>query len=664
MSTGQQAIIANSIENIKPPKIEDESKNTTYFDRPGAKGEISRTDAIGPVSLTGRNGNREKPGFTPNESYESGRNALLKNENTEGGHSDETWFGKLLDKHPDYSGDVGSDKYTFQNTSDKFDSSEQKGVTLPNFMDETLDPYQYLSTRDHYLLFNDSSTDYFKHGLHILHNLTPHRTDKNDRETWDGKDEGEPQRLSNFKGTPYENEDPVIFGFEIVIDNISSPLLNGSVEDFIDQFSMISEIKSKKKAIYDFKNQFVKIFKTKSPNIRQSDNTDLTASIKSPDVVTSQNQTQIFKPGKPAYLSHYLKKIGGLEFLIESNSANKKKSFVDYRNDLIKLTFNEDISLTMGTLAHLYKLLMWSKPNGKALIPDNLLRFNCDIIISEVRNMKRVRKAVDTGAIEVIKDNVSRHIYSLKECQLWFDEVTHDKEIDLSGQSNPFDQVSVTMDFKYVTSKFERWTPNPANPGFGQYIGYNSGAIWKLSNPSSTSENATDVPKFYDVNKNSLFHNGVTTPVILQNISYSQNNVASESYRDAQTPDDEGREPQKKTAFDNFKKNAKDAGKRLAKNLESSVKRELQGVINQRVALLNSTIGKVLSAVGLNSRIVPRSVYPWPVTILGGRAPYFDVRGELNEFLGGSLTNFITTKETVKTSVKNLISNPFKNPFK
>ena len=152
-------------------------------------------------------------------------------------------------------------------------------------------------------------------------------------------------------------------------------------------------------------------------------------------------------------MSYYLKKIQGLEMLIESNQPAKKKYLTDYRNDVVKLTFNEDVSSSMGTLAHLYKLLYWSKSGGKNVIPENLLRFNCDIIISEVRNLNRVRKAIDTGNLEVIKENVSRHVYSLRECQLYFDQPAHDNEIDMAQAAKEFDNFVVTMDYKYVTSK-------------------------------------------------------------------------------------------------------------------------------------------------------------------------------------------------------------------
>ena len=197
---------------------------------------LSKTDGISPIGLIGRNATKERPGFSPPE---------------------EDWYGNLLEAHPDY---VGEKKLKGISTKDRFDISLGLG-------DTSID---YYSTRDQYLLFNDSSTDYFKHGLHILYNKTPIRSDKNSRESWDGFESGTPQRLSqvleNTKGdggTPYENNDPVIFGFELIMDSVTSPLLNGSVEDFIDQFSRISEIAVRKLVIADFKKQFAKLFKTR-----------------------------------------------------------------------------------------------------------------------------------------------------------------------------------------------------------------------------------------------------------------------------------------------------------------------------------------------------------------------------------------------------------------
>ncbi len=648
---------------------------------------VSRTENGSPIGLVGRNRQREIPGFTPNELYDGG--IIPKKQNSKAGYSNDSWFGVLLKNHPDYSGDLDPN-FKSISTSDRFDGSK----SYPNFKDNTPDPSRFYSTRDYYLLFNDTSTDYFKHGLHIIDNLTPHRSEKNNRETWDGGEQGTPLRLSQFKGTPYENNDPVIFGFEIVIDAISSPLLNGAVEDFIEQFNRISEVAARKLVIADFKQQFSKIFKTRGtikgdpiPPDRK------TMSIPTANYATTDSQTNIFNPGKKAYLSYYLKKVAGLEFLSEANQPAKKKFLVDYRNDVIKLTFTEDVSASLGTLGTLYKLLYWSKPNAKNIVPENLLRFNCDIIISEVRNLNRVRKAVDTGDLEVVKENVSRYIYSLKECQFWFDQPFHDIEVDLSAIKE-FDNYTLTIDFKYASQKFERWTPDIN--GFGQYVGYNNGAIWKVGNPggretiggSASAENSgtvkdVSVPKFYTVGVNSLKHNGVLAPIAVKSYHFTpapvdviktaeeaSKDVAkdtsgappSENRGDEQEGPNETAEKAEKKAqrkaetkqnFEKFKEASKKAGQKLAKNLEKAVLNEVQGQITVRFRLLNNTLDKIRNAAGVGRMSDPTNIYEAPYMFqgiadaTGGKVSntfFFDIHGSLREFAGDSLGSVLGGK--------------------
>ncbi len=638
---------------------------------------INRTNGGSPIGLIDRNGKRQPPGFTPNSSFVT---SISTSDN-------DTWYGALLQTHPDYTGNSGWYQYQSNvgekkdlSTSERFDKSK----SLPNFKDEVPDAYTKLSTRDHYLLFNDSSADYFKHGLHTIDEKTPLRSDKNTREAWDGHEESTPLRLSNVLrdntgrgGTPYENSDPVLFGFELVIDAISSPLLNGSVEDFIEQFNSISEVAARKYVLSDFKQQFIKLFKTKgSVFIDQTAQNQTKTSIPNSGYPNTESQTNIFEPGKKAYLSYYLKKVSGLNMLIEANQPVKKKFLVDYRNDVLKLTFSEDVSLTMGTLAHLYKLLYWSKPSGKNIVPENLLRFNCDIIISEVRNLNRVRKAMDTGNLEVIKENVSRHVYSLKECQLWFDVPAHDDEVDFSQAPKEFDNFVVTMDYKYVTTKFERWVPD--GNGFGTYAGYNNGALWKVGNPGSRGTQSTvnagtlndnSVPKFFTAGLNSLKHNGVKTPIVLQSFTINQDAINSDGFKkdasvDANSsgtnntgdetegsnetaPDKKGaRRAKTKESFEKFKENSKKAGKKLAKNLEKAAKRELQSQINLRFRLLNNTLDKVRNASGIGRMREPTNIYEVPYFYqgisngLGGQISstfFYDVHNSLRDFAGDAV---------------------------
>ena len=651
---------------------------------------VSRTDGITPIGIVGRNLKREKPGFTPNSSYVTG----ITNDN-------DSWYGALLEAHPDYTGNsayylYGSNKNkkskNIVSTADKFNASNK----YPNFAKDLPDPDGIYSTRDYYLLFNDTSTDYFKHGLHVIDNKTPIRSEKNNRESWDGYEESTPQRLYNvlsgMGGTPYENNDPVLFGFEIIIDAVSSPLLNGSVEDFINQFSSISEVGARKYVMSDFKEQFMKLFKTKGRVfIDPSANTQIKTAIvnKGYPNLGEESQSNIFQAGRKAYMSYYLKKIAGLEMLVESNLPAKKKYLTDYRNDVLKLTFNEDVSLTLGTLSHLYKLLYWSKPNGKSIIPENVLRFNCDIIVSEVRNLNRVRKAIDTNNLEVVKENVSRHIYSLKECQFYFDQPPHDIEIDMSQAPKEFDALTVTMDYKYVTSKFERWVPD--EQGFGKYVGYNNGAMWKIGNPGSRGTQSTvgagtlndnSIPKFFSANSNTFKQNGIKAPIVFESYSYTgdkseeviddKNNankdaasaasVKSEASGSANKGDEdddnkekvkEARKKKRQDSFDQFKQNSKKASLKLSQNLEKAVMKELKGQVNLRLRLLNNTLDKVRNAAGIGRMSEPSNIYEVPYFYqgisngLGGQISsnfFYDVHNSLRNFAGDAAGNALGGK--------------------
>ena len=422
------------------------------------------------------------------------------------------WRGQVLNLYEGTGLAVGE-------TREKFEVSKN----LPKKPNEL--PGSPYSTRDHYLIFGDTSQDYFRHGLQIIDNVGQIPSTEF-WETQKNPDTAKRPSVDSFIGTPAENNDPVIFGFDIIIDDVSSPLLNGSVDDFLFLFSNnISEIKARIPVYEEFKNQLIKFFKTRSTvNIDQSENylTSTRASY-----VTSENNTNLFSGGRKAYMNYYLKKITGLSKLVENNTSDTKNFLTDYGKDVITLSFTEDVSLSIGTLAHLYKLLYWSRPNAKTMIPENLLRFNCDIIVSEVRNFNRVRRSIETGAIEVIKDNVSRYVYSLKECQFYFNTMPHDDSIDL-GSIKVFDTYDIQFDFKYSTAKFEKFRYS-SDSSIGKFVGYDSGAMWKVGNPGTREElkntngsgGATpskygrSIPAFFTIGKNKFNENGVNSPLVL-----------------------------------------------------------------------------------------------------------------------------------------------------
>ncbi len=234
--------------------------------------------------------------------------------------------------------------------------------------------------------------------------------------------------LSSYTETDTDNEDPVSFGYDIIINHDTSPLFNGAVEDFITEFSNYSEISSRYVAIEQFKKQFFKFF-----------NVDIKNTL-----------------GYDQPRTYYLQKISGLNDLSESITSDKFKQFVDYGKDYITLTLREDVSVNTGYLAALYKLLTWSRVHGKKMIPDNLLRFDIEIVVTEARKFNRVIKNND-NTMDQYADLLSRYRYKLYECQFFFENFSHGNEIDMSNldYSNGYD---IKFNYKFTTMRFEKFT--------------------------------------------------------------------------------------------------------------------------------------------------------------------------------------------------------------
>lgn len=503
-------------------------------------------------------------------------------------------------------------------TKERFDES----VNIPKSNLES-SPY---STRDHYKIFDDNRTDYFKHGLHIIDGLTPIENNSGDSDL----------RLSNFKSTPFENNDPVMFGFEIVIDAISSPLLNGSVLDFLNQYTSVNELAARIPVYEDFKQQFSKFFKTKGTIRVDAEQTTMSKTNNNSGI---DNNKELYQLGKGPYMGYYIQKISGLQNLSESNKPGTFKYLSDYRKDLITIDFLEDVSLSVGALSHLYKLLYWSKPNGKGMVPENLLRFNCDIIVSECRNFNRVRKALDSGNLEIIKDNVSRYVYTLTECQFFFDKMPHPDEIDM-GSISVFDKNSIIFDYKFSTVKFEKFTPT--TNGFGKYVGYDNGSIWKIGNRGARDGNSTDTsqPKFFTVGENKLRQNGVEKPFILNSIGKFKSDEIENT--EIKTESENNLESLEKTS----KEKAKDYAKKVSNRLIEDSKKNIKNVVNTRTQLLARTLNKAFISTQGGTIPPPKNIYTSGMSEYGALGKsgnnisqrfFYDLRGDLVGFLGNSI---------------------------
>jgi hypothetical protein len=336
----------------------------------------------------------------------------------------------------------------FLTTKERFD----KNLTTSPFAQNGPRP---LPTRNLYALFNDGGHDLFRHGLSEVSQV-PLDLFKNtvDYSTF-GPD----------TGNRAAKEDPVMFGFDLIIRSQESPLFSSVIDESVSKFFESNvvpseEMMSRIEIWQDFKETFFQFF-------RSSYNTQPLGQSADPDNPLNSR------------FYYYLTKVTGLDGLVEGNTMESAKSFVDYGKDMIKLDFTEDVTLRIGRMAALYKSLYWSRMSGKTMIPENLLRFDCDIIVSEVRNFAKLKNIIgtakieedvnedgtmddillSTGGLQILRDNVNRYVYTLYDCQLFFDKMPHGDVIDLATQPAAYEGYSIGFTYKHSTMRVDVFNP-------------------------------------------------------------------------------------------------------------------------------------------------------------------------------------------------------------
>jgi hypothetical protein len=127
-------------------------------------------------------------------------------------------------------------------------------------------------------------------------------------------------------------------------------------------------------------------------------------------------------------------------------NGDKNKAFVDYGEDIISLSLGEDVTQNMGYLSSLYKMLSWSRLNGKQVIPSNLLRFEAEIVISDIRNYNMIVKN-DVGLLTTLADNISKYVYTLYDCQFMF-KMPHGNDLDMTSKTT-LDGFDISFDYNF-----------------------------------------------------------------------------------------------------------------------------------------------------------------------------------------------------------------------
>jgi hypothetical protein len=234
---------------------------------------------------------------------------------------------------------------------------------------------------------------------------------------------------TSFTRTFDDNEDPTILGVDMRLNTQNSPLLNDAITSFIKAFgTTYNEISSREVMLYKFREQLYKFIPT-----------DLTAD-------ASYRRAKTF----------YLQSVTGLDKLVEAGGP-EPKYFIDYAKDVITLEFLEDVSQNMGYLSSLYKTLSYSKISGKEMIPPNLLKFDIDIKVTEMRNYKRnATDPKNPKRINSFNDKISTYYYTLYECQFVFDKMPHGDAVS-NSKTEYLESFKLSFTYKFATMKFVKY---------------------------------------------------------------------------------------------------------------------------------------------------------------------------------------------------------------
>lgn len=255
--------------------------------------------------------------------------------------------------------------------------------------------------------------------------------------------------LGGYGQTDFWYEDPFIPTFELFFDD-ESPLFIGGNDDgaesataphnslkkFIQKYKKIDGNSYSDRYILwqEFNKVFFKIFEK---------------DIKNADGRNKKNK------------AYYISKIQGLD--------NLNKKIINYGEDKITITLNEDVSMFAWYMAELYNNLTYSYKNQRHVFPENTIRFNMVVKINEMNNYQIPesnnessefspvdKNYLDNKSIKNMISKKSEILYTLYDCTFnFFESRNYTDELEIggygAGASTTPQSLSFNIHYKSVT---------------------------------------------------------------------------------------------------------------------------------------------------------------------------------------------------------------------
>lgn len=227
-------------------------------------------------------------------------------------------------------------------------------------------------------------------------------------------------------------EDPTLLGFTIELDEQSA--LFTQVLPFLEKHAPTrTEMQSRISVYKEFVSKIRKMF-------------------------NSQDSVRDAKDKAEFTKQHYINSISGMD--------NLSKKFIKWREDKLSIELYEDISLFTSYITHLYNNLIYSYENGRMIIPENLLKFNMYIRISEIRNLTSIgflKNGQNTA--KGLKNDITCIVYKLYDCEFdFFNSRPFQDNITQAGIDATFPATSiVNMDLYFKSVARQIFNPLVTN---------------------------------------------------------------------------------------------------------------------------------------------------------------------------------------------------------